>query len=82
MSDLITLIDGYIPVPGAPGPPGTSFNILGQVPSVANLPPDAAQGDGYIVADTGHLWVWSGTAWVDAGPIQGPAGPAGAAGAP
>src|SRR5690606_23266778 len=39
-------------------------------------------GDGYITEDTGHLWVWSGSAWVDAGEIRGPEGPPGDDGLP
>jgi len=67
-------------VPGPPGPPGTSVVIKGEVPSSADLPADAELGDGYITADTGHLWVWSPDGWVDAGTIQGPPGAPGAPG--
>jgi hypothetical protein len=38
-------------------------------------------GDGWITQDTGDLWVWSGTGWVNTGHIQGPPGPTGAIGA-
>jgi hypothetical protein len=63
---------------GPQGQAGTGINIRGEVPSAADLPPGPhEQGDAYITTDTGHLWVWSGTHWVDAGNIQGPAGPAG-----
>jgi hypothetical protein len=52
-------------------------------PSVTNLNPGSvAPGDGYITQDTGHLWTWSGSGWVDCGQIVGPAGPAGPAGLP
>jgi hypothetical protein len=38
-------------------------------------------GDGAITQDNGHLHVWSGTAWVDGGPVVGPPGPTGPQGA-
>lgn len=67
---------------GAQGPAGTGINIKGSVPDSSQLPPNGnAQGDAYITQDTGHLWVWEGIQWVDAGNIQGPQGPAGPAGA-
>lgn len=55
--------------------PGMSALVIaGTVPTVEDLPEDAGAGDGYVVADTGHLWVWNGTEWVDAGAFQGPPG--------
>ena len=33
-----------------------------------------AIGDGYITEDNGHLWIWSGTTWSDAGQIKGDTG--------
>ena len=74
----ITVIDGYIPVPGPQGPGGTSVVILGELADPSNLPTGAAPGDGYLI--DGDLWVWSGSSWQNVGQIQGPAGPAGAAG--
>jgi hypothetical protein len=35
-------------------------------------------GEGYITQDTGHLWGWNGTDWVDVGRIVGPPGPSAA----
>jgi hypothetical protein len=35
------------------------------------------RGDGYLISDTGHLWVWTGSGWTDAGNITGPTGPQG-----
>ena len=71
---------------GPQGPIGTGLQLKGTVTSSANLPgyPSSytgSAGDGYIATDTGHLWTWSGTAWVDAGNITGPQGPQGATGA-
>ena len=63
---------------GAQGPAGAGVSIKGSVPTEADLPTTGNQvGDGWIVEATGHLWVWNGTVWTDAGLIQGPAGPAG-----
>ena len=69
------------PGPAGPqGPPGTSVNIKGTVPTYSSLPTTASPNDGYITADTGHLWVWSGTTWTDCGKVQGPQGPPGPTG--
>jgi hypothetical protein len=79
-------------VPGPPGPegpegpqgePGGSISILGTVPTSADLPDYTlhVEGDAWVTEDTGHLWVWSDTGWVDAGQIQGPPGPEGPPGA-
>ena len=58
---------------GEAGQDGTSFRILGSKNDPEELPQDGNQvGDGYLIQ--GHLWVWSGTEWNDAGVIQGPAG--------
>lgn len=63
---------------GDKGDPGTGVVIKGSVPDSGSLPPTGnTPGDGYITEDDGHLWVWDGTAWVDAGLIQGPPGPIG-----
>ena len=67
--------------PGEQGPPGTSVQIDGSVATHADLPTHlgpADAGTGYVTEDTGHLWVWDGTQWTDAGEIVGPAGPASA----
>lgn len=66
-------------IQGEKGADGTSVTILGSVNTSTSLPgyPSSyggATGDGYIVADTGHLWIWSGSTWTDAGNIAGPSG--------
>jgi hypothetical protein len=68
---------------GPQGPAGTGIQIKGTVPTSADLPATGAPGEGWITADTGHLWTWDATngVWVDAGQIEGPPGPAGPTGA-
>ena len=56
------------------------INFQGSVPTFANLPAGAAEGDAYISDDTDELWVWNGTAWVSGGSIQGPSGTSGTSG--
>lgn len=57
------------------GSDGTSIGIKGRVPTSANLPSSGnAVGDGYITEDTGHLWMWDGSAWSDLGLIRGEKG--------
>jgi len=66
---------------GAQGPAGTSVVIKGTVNSVGELPASGnIVGDGYILNTNGHLYTWSGSAWVDVGEIRGPQGLQGPAG--
>ena len=58
--------------PGSKGDTGAGLTVLGELPDPADLPPTGALGDAYLIA--GHLWTWNGTAWVDAGEVQGPPG--------
>lgn len=60
--------------PGPPGVPGTGLLVLGSYPDAASLnaahpsgPPQP--GGTYLVGTPPHLYVWSGTAWVDVGPF-------------
>ena len=70
---------------GEDGTDGTSITIQGSAATEAELPNSGnTNGDGYIVEATGHLWIWDGMDWIDAGNIQGPQGlqgPTGATGA-
>lgn len=59
---------------GDPGEDGTSVRPVGTVTDSTALPASADRGEGYVTEDTGHMWVWSGTDWVDVGPLQGPPG--------
>lgn len=68
---------------GATGAPGTGLNIKGTVASSANLPTTGnTAGDGYITADTGHLWVFQSSTgtFADVGLVRGPTGNPGATG--
>ncbi|MEO5576420.1 MAG: hypothetical protein ABIR67_05840 [Gaiellaceae bacterium] len=62
---------------GPQGEMGAGLRVTGSVADTADLPASASVGDAYIVTATGHLHVWNGTAFVDAGLVRGPAGPAG-----
>jgi hypothetical protein len=57
---------------GDKGDDGTSIKILGTVNSPAEFPGNPSNGDGYML--DGHLWVYDGVSWVDAGEIKGPQG--------
>ena len=74
--------DGADGVTGPDGADGTSVNIVGSVATVGDLDSNyqGNVGDGYIVSSTGHLHIWDGSAWVDAGNITGPDGADGADG--
>ena len=64
-------------VTGPTGPQATSVNMRGAVALIADLPGGATAQDGYYVAETSSVYIWTGSAWVDSGPIQGPTGPTG-----
>jgi len=68
---------------GPQGPAGTGVNIVGTVPSAANLNPNynGSIGDMFIAQNNGTGYVWSGSTWTAVGQIQGPAGPQGPQGA-
>lgn len=66
---------------GPTGPQGASINILGTVLTVEDLPPSSDLNDAYIVQADGDLYVWTGSAWSNVGPIVGPTGPTGPTGA-
>ena len=67
---------------GADGADGTGFVIKGTVATEGDLSSitTPAVGDAYQVTATGDIHVWSGAAWVNLGPIQGPQGDAGPTG--
>ena len=57
---------------GDRGDDGTSIKILGTVNSPTEFPENPSNGDGYMLE--GHLWVYDGVSWIDAGEIKGPQG--------
>ena len=59
---------------GLQGPPGNSFSYQGTVATVAALPNPSTQGFAFRVVASGDLHIYNGTAWVNAGPLQGPKG--------
>ena len=61
---------------GIQGAPGLGITFKGHVPTAADLPTDAAQGDAYIVQadDSFQVWDASSDSWVNGGSIQGPQG--------
>ena len=65
---------------GPSGATGAGVSIKGTAATVGALPGGAATGDAYIVIADGHLYVWNGSSWTDAGPIVGPQGPQGPTG--
>lgn len=63
---------------GPKGDVGAGLKVVGTVATPGDLPATGTTGDGYLVA--GVLYVWTGSAWTNAGPVQGPKGDTGAAG--
>jgi hypothetical protein len=57
---------------GPQGPVGSGLHIVGTVATVGDLPVSGSTGDAYLVG--GDLYVWTGAAWTNAGPVQGPKG--------
>lgn len=65
----------YVPVEGKNVTiDGSAIQITGTVPTAADLPATAQQGQAVVALDTGHLHVWGIDSWVDAGPFRGPQG--------
>lgn len=66
-------IQGLQGVKGDTGDTGAALKLLGSKVNVGALPASGnATGDGWMVDD--HLWIWNGTAWVDAGSQKGATG--------
>ena len=76
-----------IRIKGEKGDDGTSITIKGSFTDPDNLPAaiDCTVGDAYLYTGatqtkngqtwtTGHLYIWDGDSWADAGQLQGPAG--------
>jgi hypothetical protein len=73
---------GYTGSTGATGVQGASGTGLQIAGSTGVSPPTGATGigTGIITTDTGHLWVYNGSSWVDVGNVTGPQGASGATG--
>ena len=70
---------------GAPGKDGTGVTIKGSYANMAALQEahaTGAEGDAYMLEDTGHLAVWDGSQWKDVGQIKGDKGDTGPKGDP
>ncbi|GKV67296.1 MULTISPECIES: hypothetical protein [unclassified Sporosarcina] len=75
--------------PGEKGETGAGVKIIGSLTNEDELPASANEGDGYLIPGTDstgspvkNIFVWDGTAWVNAGNIQGPRGERGLQGLP
>lgn len=73
-TDLATVavVPGKGTIRAVTGPPGKGLNLLGEKPSIDDLPAGATEGDAWLVGPDLH--VWGGGRWVNAGPIRGPQG--------
>ena len=72
--------DQYVST-GPQGPQGTSLKILGSYDSLQALQeavPSPNVGDNYMVGE--DCYAWTGSEWLNLGPIQGPPGETGATG--
>ena len=63
---------------GPKGDVGAGLKIIGSLANSGALPATGTTGDAYLIS--GVLWVWDGSVWKNAGPVQGPQGPTGATG--
>ena len=77
--EWVSVVDGFIPVPG---PPGGGTRIQGELADPSDLPDDGNDvGDAWMI--DGDLWVWTETdTWFNAGPYVGPQGEPGVQGEP
>lgn len=71
----LEVMRGPIGPPGPKGEVGRGLYITGYLSSTSQLPPEAAQGDTYII--DGNAWIMLEGKWEDLGPFVGPEGPKG-----
>lgn len=70
-------------IQGVKGADGLGLQLHGSVASRSDLPADGkSPGETYLIRDTGHAWLWTGTVWADGGQLQGVRGSDGAKGDP
>ena len=64
---------------GSQGANGSSVRLVGSLAdqSLLPVPYGGDIGDGYLLEDTGHLWIWNGQQWNDIGKLAGDVGPTG-----
>src|SRR4029077_4939627 len=53
---------------GPQGAPATGLTMMVTIATSGDLPPNPKPGDTWITDDTGNLWNWNGTQWVNLGP--------------
>ena len=60
-------------VAGPKGDRGANLNVKGTVATQADLAnvQNVQEQDGYVTADTGHLWIRIDASWIDVGPFVG-----------
>ena len=70
---------GDIGYTGSQGANGSSVRLVGSLAdqSLLPVPYGGDIGDGYLLEDTGHLWIWNGQQWNDIGKLAGDVGPTG-----
>lgn len=60
---------------GFQGTTSASIVVKGSVATTGNLPSSGNTiNDAYVVTNDGHLYVWSGSSWIDIGTFTGPQG--------
>lgn len=67
---------GALIVRGEKGDAGGGLNLQGTVTKASELPTGLVPADankGWVADDSGHLYVWNGLSWIDAGQFLGPA---------
>lgn len=91
-ASTVTLVEGVLNLSGPQGPqgpqgaqgsPGTGVTLKGTKANQAAIEATVGMvfGDAWIAADTGHLWFYDDSTWIDIGTIVGPQGPTGPQGA-
>ncbi len=72
---------GLVGGTGPTGSQGVPIDLRGSVVDYLQLPPSSANvGDAYVALDTGDIFFWDSSSWVNIGPIQGPQGVQGVTG--
>lgn len=67
-------IPGPVGKTGLPGRDGRGVVVKGKKASAASLPPSGAEGDTWVLQDTGMAVMWVGSSWSEPFPWVGPKG--------